>query len=104
MLEVNDKNFDENVLKSDKLVIVDFWAPWCGPCKVMKPLLEKLEYNNVNIKFVEYNVDDNVVYSAMYTIRSIPNIMFFKDGEMVEQFIGTTSKNILEETINRYNE
>ena len=102
MLELNDKNFEEKVLKSDKLAVVDFWAPWCMPCKKTKPQLELIESETANVMFGEYNVDNNVIYSAMFTIRSIPNIMFFKDGEVVEQFIGSTNKNILQESINKY--
>lgn len=102
MLEINDKNFEEKVLKEEKLVMVDFWAPWCGPCKTMKPILELIESETANVLFTEYNVDDSALYSGKYNIRSIPTIMFFKDGEIIEQFIGATSKNVLVECINKY--
>ena len=102
ILEIDDSIFDAEVLKSDKPVLIDFWAPWCGPCMAISPLVEQLagEFGD-KIKFVKCNVDDNPISPGKYGIRSIPTLMFFKDGNVVEQIIGIVAKSRLEEVINK---
>jgi len=102
ILEIDDSIFDAEVLKSDKPVLIDFWAPWCGPCMAISPMVEQLagEFGD-KIKFVKCNVDDNPISPGKYGIRSIPTLMFFKDGNVVEQVIGIVAKSKLEEVINK---
>jgi thioredoxin len=102
ILEIDDITFDAEVLKSDKPVLIDFWAPWCGPCRAISPLVEQLagEFGD-KIKFVKCNVDDNPISPGKYGIRSIPTLMFFKDGNVVNQVIGIVAKSKLEEVINK---
>jgi thioredoxin 1 len=102
VLEIDDSVFDAEVLKSDKPVLIDFWAPWCGPCRAISPLVEQLagEFGD-RIKFLKCNVDDNPISPGKYGIRSIPTLMFFKDGKVVDQVIGIVAKSKLEEVINK---
>ncbi|MBT9438312.1 MAG: thioredoxin [Desulfobacterales bacterium] len=102
ILEIDDITFDAEVLKSDKPVLIDFWAPWCGPCRAISPMVEQLagEFGE-KIKFVKCNVDDNPISPGKYGIRSIPTLMFFKDGNVVDQVIGIVAKSKLEEVINK---
>jgi len=102
ILEIDDGIFDAEVLKSDKPVLIDFWAPWCGPCMAISPMVEQLagEFGD-KIKFVKCNVDDNPISPGKYGIRSIPTLMFFKDGTVVNQVIGIVAKSKLEEVINK---
>ncbi|MCK5508508.1 MAG: thioredoxin [Desulfobacterales bacterium] len=102
ILEIDDSIFDAEVLKSDKPVLMDFWAPWCGPCRAISPLMEKLagEFGD-KIKFLKCNVDDNPISPGKYGIKSIPTLMFFKDGNVVDQVIGIVAKSKLEEMINK---
>jgi thioredoxin 1 len=96
-LEITDANFDEIVLKSDKPVIVDFWAEWCGPCRVVGPVVEELakEYDGKAV-IGKLNVDNNPDVSTKYGIRSIPTILFFKGGEIVDRQVGAVPKATLE--------
>ena len=100
IMVVEDGSFEQEVLKSEQPVMVDFWAPWCGPCKALSPVIEELAsaYGN-QIKFTKCNVDDNPVTPRNYGIRSIPTLIFFKDGEVSEQIIGAVAKKKLEEAI-----
>ncbi len=102
ILEIDDSIFDAEVLKSDKPVLMDFWAPWCGPCRAISPLMEELagEFGD-KIKFLKCNVDDNPISPGKYGIKSIPTLMFFKDGNIVDQVIGIVAKSKLEEIINK---
>jgi thioredoxin 1 len=91
-----DQNFEQDVLKSDKPVLVDFWAPWCGPCQVMGPIIDELAAEmGDKAKVGKLNVDENPDTSAKFGIMSIPSIKIFKDGKVVKEFVGVQNKNSL---------
>jgi thioredoxin 1 len=92
-VEVNDSNFEEVVLKSDKLVIIDFWAEWCGPCRMVAPIIEEIseEYEG-KVLVAKVDVDTNPGISSKLGIRNIPTVMFFKNGEMVDKQVGAVPK------------
>jgi thioredoxin 1 len=92
-IEITDANFDQEVLKSDKPVLIDFWAVWCGPCKMVAPVVEEIanEYNG-RLKVGKLDVDSNPEVSMKFGIRSIPTLMIFKGGKVVEQIIGAVPK------------
>ena len=95
-----DGNFEVEVLQSDKLVVVDFWAPWCGPCRLVGPILEEIAVDNDSkLKVVKVNVDENPALTQRYGIRGIPTMMFFKGGEAVEMTVGAAMKDRIQEKI-----
>ena len=89
----NEENFEEEVLKSEGTVLVDFYADWCGPCKMMSPIIDKIAEENANIKVGKINVDENPDLAERYNVMSIPTIMVFKAGEQVKTFVGVTDTN-----------
>lgn len=99
-LQVTDGTFDEEVLKSDIPVLVDFWAPWCGPCRAMGPVIDEMasEYEG-KVKISKMNVDENPSTPSKFGIRAIPTLILFKDGEVVEQITGAVSKSSIKEMI-----
>jgi thioredoxin 1 len=100
--DIEDGSFDSEVLQSDKPVMVDFWAPWCGPCKAIGPVVEELAGTfGDKIKFTKCNVDDNPVTPGKYGIKAIPTLILFKEGNVVEQITGMVAKSKLEEAINK---
>ena len=102
IIEINDSNFENEVIKSDKPVLVDFWAPWCGPCRAIGPVIEELAGAfGGKMKFAKCNVDDNPLTPGKFEIRSIPTLLFFKDGVVKEQIIGMVAKAKLEEAIQK---
>jgi len=88
VLEVSEENFEQEVLKSDKPVIVDFWAAWCGPCKMIAPVFEKLAGQMKNIKFAKLNVDDNTGLAQQNSVLGIPCMIVYKNGEEVDRIVG----------------
>jgi thioredoxin 1 len=101
--EVTDKSFEQEVLKSDVLVLVDFWAPWCGPCRLVAPVVEEIaEQYEGQIKVVKLNTDDNPQVASQYGIRSIPTLMIFKDGQKVDMVVGAVPKTTLVTILEKY--
>ena len=101
--EVTDGNFQAEVLDSKVPVLVDFWAPWCGPCRMVAPVVEEVSENfNGKIKVVKLNTDDNPNIASQYGIRSIPTLILFKEGQKVDMVVGAVPKTTLVETINKY--
>ena len=101
-ITITDSNFDAEVLKSDKPVLVDFWAVWCGPCRVQGPIVEEVaEAMGVKAKVGKLNVDENPNIAQKYGIMSIPTLMVFKGGTVVKQFIGVQSKETLLGELNK---
>ena len=95
-LEITDNNFEETVMKSDKAVLIDFWAEWCGPCRMVGPLVEELatEYDGKAV-VGKVNVDENPNIAAKFGIRNIPTLLYIKNGEVVDKQVGATSKDAL---------
>ncbi len=102
-LEFNDSNFKEEVLASDKPVLVDFWAAWCGPCKLLGPTIEEL-YKEMGdkVKIGKVNVDENQALASAYGIMSIPTVLIIKGGNIVEQFIGMQPKSVYIDALNKH--
>lgn len=93
---VNDSNFQNEVLNSNEPVLVDFWATWCGPCKMMAPAVEEVSQNMDELKVVKMDVDENPVTANMYGIQSIPTLILFKDGEPLGKLVGFRPANQIE--------
>ena len=92
-VNLNDGNFEDEVTRSTKPVLVDFWAEWCGPCKLIAPLLDEIAKEKGDaVKVAKVDVDQNQALSARYNIRAIPTLLFFKDGQLRDQVTGMTSK------------
>jgi thioredoxin 1 len=102
VLEVSDATFDQEVLKSEQPVLVDFWAVWCGPCKALGPIVESVAASyGGKIKVAKVNVDQNGATASHYGIRSIPSLLFFKDGKIADQLVGFVPQDVIDEKIKR---
>lgn len=104
-LELKDDNFDKEIKEFKGVALVDFWAPWCGPCKMQAPILDEVSKemdNNDKVKVAKLNVEENKLKSGEYQVMSIPNLKLFKDGEVVEDLVGLQSKETLLEAINKH--
>lgn len=98
--EVDKTNFEEEVLKSEIPVMVDFWAPWCAPCRMIAPIVERLaERYQGQLKVVKLNVDENQEYAIRYQVMSIPTLLFFKDGQAVDRIIGAVGEQAIVQKI-----
>ena len=97
--EVTDQNFQAEVLEGEKPVLVDFWAPWCGPCRIVQPHLEELAGEREDLRIVKLNVDDNPQTAARYGVMSIPTLLLFKQGQVAHQIIGALPKSRLVQEI-----
>lgn len=96
VVDITDRNFEDEVLKSGLPVVVDFWAPWCGPCHMIAPITEKLseEYRG-KVKFCKLNVDENPQMAERYQVMSIPLLLFFNGGQQVDQFLGAAPESMI---------
>ena len=100
-LNINKDNFQTEVMNSDKPVLLDFWAPWCGPCKMMSPVIDELAGDfEGKVKIGKVNTDENRAVASKYNVMSIPTIIFIKDGQVVDQVVGAVPKTVLEQKIN----
>lgn len=94
-IEVTDAMFEQTVLKSDKPVLVDFWAAWCGPCRMLHPIVDELNAElGDKVVFAKVDVDNNQVYAAKYGVRNIPTVLLFKGGEIVDKQVGVAPKSV----------
>lgn len=100
VVELNSENFEELVLKSETPVLVDFWAPWCGPCRMLAPTLEKLADETESVVVAKLNVDENQSLAAKYQVRGIPTLILFKDGNLDKKVSGVQTLDNLKQFIN----
>lgn len=101
-MEVTDATFDQEVLKSEQVVLVDFWAAWCGPCKMIAPAVDSVaETYAGKLKVTKVNVDQNGATPSRYGIRGIPALLFFKGGKVADQIVGYVPKDVIEEKVQR---
>ena len=101
--QLNDKNFEDEVIKNDKPVIVDFYADWCGPCKMMSPIMAQIAGENMDtIKVCKLNIDENTFTAMKYRVLSIPTLVFFKGGEMLGRIEGAVPKSNVDQKIRKY--
>jgi thioredoxin 1 len=103
IVEVNDSNFDQDVLKSDKLVLIDFWAAWCGPCRALAPIVDELAvaYEG-KVKVAKMDVDRNAATPMRYGVRGIPTLLVFKGGQVKEQIVGYVAKEQIQKALDKH--
>jgi len=102
-VELTDDNFEQEVIKSDKPVMIDIWAPWCAPCRFVSPIIEQIavEYKD-KIKVGKLNVDEHKVWASKFGVEAIPTLFIFKDGKLVQRFVGAAPKQEIENLIKPY--
>ncbi len=102
VIEVNDSNFDQEVLKSEVPVLVDFWAVWCGPCKAIAPIIDSVATTYAGkVKIAKMNVDQSTATPMRYRVQAIPTLIFFKDGKPVDQLLGYSPQSVIEEKVQK---
>ena len=102
IMEVTDANFDQEVLKSDQPVMIDFWAAWCGPCRALAPVVDELAHSyNGRVKIGKMDVDKNIATPQRYNVRGIPTLLIFKGGQVKEQIVGYVSRDVIEKAIEK---
>ena len=100
--KTSDSTFQDDIFSQSNLVLVDFWAEWCGPCKQISPILEEFANEKENLNILKLNIDENPATPQKYNIRGIPTLMLFKDGKLIDTKIGSLPKSSLEDWINSY--
>ena len=100
--KTSDSTFQDDISSQSKLVLVDFWAEWCGPCKQISPILEEIANEKENLNILKLNIDENPATPQKYNVRGIPTLMLFKDGKLIDTKIGSLPKSSLEDWINSY--
>ena len=97
VLTITDNNFEEEILNTEKTALIDFYADWCGPCKMQSPVIDKIAEEREDIKVGKINVDENQALAEKYGVMSIPTLLIIKNGEILKQFVGLTPKSQIEE-------
>ena len=100
--KTSDSTFKDDISSQSNLVLVDFWAEWCGPCKQISPILEEIANEKENLNILKLNIDENPATPQKYNVRGIPTLMLFKDGKLIDTKIGSLPKSSLEDWINSY--
>ncbi|MDP8002812.1 MAG: thioredoxin [Caldisphaera sp.] len=98
VVEINDSNFDE-LIRTHRAIVVDFWAPWCAPCHIISPMLEDLSTKYTDIKFIRVNADESPITASKYYVMSLPTTMLFLNGEPIDRIVGVVPYEVLEERI-----